>query len=157
MAIVDDDVRRVRDEADIVRLITPHTQLKKVGRQWSGLCPFHNEKTPSFSVNQEKGVYYCFGCQAQGDAIEFVRQMEGLDFVGAVEVLAARSGITLRYTERAEGRSRSRRKELTELVARSAAFYHERLMDQGDTDARPARDYLRSRGCLLYTSDAADE
>jgi len=146
MAIVDDDVRRVRDEADIVRLITPHTQLKKVGRQWSGLCPFHNEKTPSFSVNQEKGVYYCFGCQAQGDAIEFVRQMEGLDFVGAVEVLAARSGITLRYTERAEGRSRSRRKELTELVARSAAFYHERLMDQGDTDARPARDYLRSRG-----------
>ena len=146
MAIVDDDVRRVRDEADIVRLITPHTQLKKVGRQWSGLCPFHNEKTPSFSVNQEKGVYYCFGCQAQGDAIEFVRQMEGLDFVGAVEVLAARSGITLRYTERAEGRSRSRRKELTELVARAAAFYHERLMDQGDTDARPARDYLRSRG-----------
>ena len=146
MAIVDDDVRRVRDEADIVRLITPHTQLKKVGRQWSGLCPFHNEKTPSFSVNQEKGVYYCFGCQAQGDAIEFVRQMEGLDFVGAVEVLAARSGITLRYTERAEGRSRSRRKELTELVARSAAFYHERLMDQGDTNARPARDYLRSRG-----------
>ena len=146
MAIVDDDVRRVRDEADIVRLITPHTQLKKVGRQWSGLCPFHNEKTPSFSVNQEKGVYYCFGCQAQGDAIEFVRQMEGLDFVGAVEVLAARSGITLRYTERAEGRSRSRRKELTELVARAAAFYHERLMDHGDTDARPARDYLRSRG-----------
>ena len=146
MAIVDDDVRRVRDEADIVRLITPHTQLKKVGRQWSGLCPFHNEKTPSFSVNQEKGVYYCFGCQAQGDAIDFVRQMEGLDFVGAVEVLAARSGITLRYTERAEGRSRSRRKELTELVARAAAFYHERLMDQGDTDARPARDYLRSRG-----------
>ena len=58
MTIVDDDVRRVRDEADIVRLITPHTQLKKVGRQWSGLCPFHNEKTPSFSVNQEKGVYY---------------------------------------------------------------------------------------------------
>ena len=146
MAIVDDDVRRVRDEADLVRLITPHTQLKKVGRQWSGLCPFHNEKTPSFSVNQEKGVYYCFGCQAQGDAIEFVRQMEGLDFVGAVEVLAARSGITIRYTERAEGRSRSRRKELTELVARAAAFYHERLMDQGGTDARPARDYLRSRG-----------
>ena len=174
MAIVDDDVRRVRDETDIVQLITSHTQLKKVGRQWSGLCPFHNEKTPSFSVNQEKGVYYCFGCHAQGDAIDFVRQIEGLDFVGAVEVLASRSGISLRYTEKTEGRSRSRRKELTELVTRAVAFYHERLMDQGDTEARPARDYLRSRGydgevarnftigwapdgwnvlsCLLYTS-----
>ncbi|MEE2767686.1 MAG: DNA primase [Actinomycetota bacterium] len=146
MAIVDDDVRRVRDETDIVRLITQHTQLKKVGRQWSGLCPFHSEKTPSFSVNQDKGVYYCFGCQAQGDAIEFVRHMEGFDFVGAVEVLAARSGITLRYTEKEEGRSRSRRKELSELVARAAAFYHERLMDQSDPTVRPARDYLRSRG-----------
>ena len=103
MAIVDDDVRRVRDETDIVRLITQHTQLKKVGRQWSGLCPFHSEKTPSFSVNQDKGVYYCFGCQAQGDASEFVRHMEGLDFVGAVEVLAGRSGITVRYTENLSG------------------------------------------------------
>lgn len=152
MAIVDDDVRRVRDDADIVRLVTQHTQLKKVGRQWSGICPFHDEKTPSFSVNQDKGVYYCFGCQAHGDAIDFIRQAEGLDFVGAVEVLAFRSGITLRYTERDEGRSRDRRKELTALVARAALFYHEKLMDQKDASVRPARDYLRSRG---YDGDVA--
>ena len=69
---MDDDVRRVRDETDIVRLITEHTQLKKQGAQWMGLCPFHGEKSPSFSVNAEKGVYYCFGCQAKGDAIDFV-------------------------------------------------------------------------------------
>ena len=79
MGIVDDDVRRVRDATDIVGLITEHTQLKKQGAQWMGLCPFHGEKSPSFSVNAEKGVYYCFGCQAKGDAIDFARETEGLD------------------------------------------------------------------------------
>ena len=71
MGIVDDDIRRVREESDIIRLITQHTQLKKVGRSWKGLCPFHNEKTPSFTVSQETGRYYCFGCQTKGDSIEF--------------------------------------------------------------------------------------
>ena len=73
MGIMDEDVVRVREETDVVRLITQHTQLKKSGRQWMGLCPFHGEKSPSFSVNQEKGVYYCFGCQVSGDAIDFVK------------------------------------------------------------------------------------
>ena len=64
MGIVDDDIRRVREESDIIKLITQHTQLKKVGRSWKGLCPFHNEKTPSFTVNQEICCYFCFCCQA---------------------------------------------------------------------------------------------
>src|SRR5689334_5079532 len=71
MGIVDDDIARVRDSTDIVAVISEHVQLKRVGRRWSGLCPFHAEKSPSFSVNQELGVYKCFGCAASGDAITF--------------------------------------------------------------------------------------
>ena len=144
MGIVDEDVRKVRDESDIIRIITEHTQLKKTGAQWMGLCPFHGEKSPSFSVNAEKGVYYCFGCQVSGDVIDFVREIEGLDFAGSVEFLAAKTGISLRYTDHNEGRRRNRRKEHAEIVQKAVDFYHRRLLE--DPAARPARDYLRSRG-----------
>ena len=144
MGIVDEDVRKVRDESDIIRIITEHTQLKKTGAQWMGLCPFHGEKSPSFSVNAEKGVYYCFGCQVSGDVIDFVREIEGLDFAGSVEFLAAKTGIPLRYTDHNEGRRRNRRKEHAEIVQKAVDFYHQRLLE--DPMARPARDYLRSRG-----------
>ncbi|MEC8948050.1 MAG: DNA primase [Actinomycetota bacterium] len=144
MGIVDEDVRKVRDESDIIRVITEHTQLKKTGAQWMGLCPFHGEKSPSFSVNAEKGVYYCFGCQVSGDVIDFVREIEGLDFASSVEFLAAKTGIPLRYTDHNEGRRRNRRKEHAEIVQKAVDFYHQRLLE--DPAARPARDYLRSRG-----------
>ena len=107
MGILDEDVERVRQSTDIVKLISEHTQLKRVGRRWSGLCPFHNEKTPSFSVNSEDGVYYCFGCKESGDAITFVRELEHVDFPGAIEHLARRAGISLRYTDANEGAVRS--------------------------------------------------
>ncbi len=150
MGIVDEDVRKVRDESDIIRIITEHTQLKKTGAQWMGLCPFHGEKSPSFSVNAEKGVYYCFGCQVSGDVIDFVREIEGLDFAGSVEFLAAKTGIPLRYTDQNEGRRRNRRKEHAEIVQKAVDSYHRRLLE--DPGARPARDYLRSRG---YGGDVA--
>ena len=143
---MDDDIRRVREESDIIRLITQHTQLKKVGRSWKGLCPFHNEKTPSFTVNQENGRYYCFGCQATGDSIEFLREIDSLDFVAAVEILAAQNGIPLRYTDKQESKSRNRRKELVELVSEAVDFYHKKLIDMDNPDARPAREYLKQRG-----------
>ena len=146
MGIVDDDIRRVREESDIIRLITQHTQLKKVGRSWKGLCPFHNEKTPSFTVNQENGRYYCFGCQATGDSIEFLREIDSLDFVAAVEILAAQNGIPLRYTDKKESKSRNRRKELIELVAEAVDFYSKKLIDMDNPEARPAREYLKQRG-----------
>ncbi len=90
MPILDEDVERVRQASDLVDVVSKHVALRKVGRRWTGLCPFHAERTPSFSVNGEDGLYYCFGCQARGDVISFVRQVEHLDFVGAVEWLAAR-------------------------------------------------------------------
>ncbi len=144
MGIADDDIARVRAATDIVAIISEHLQLKRVGRRWVGLCPFHNEKTPSFSVNQEEGFFHCFGCRRSGDAITFVREVEGLDFVGAVERLAARAGITLTYTSASEGQQRRTRARLVEAVAQAVDWYHARLLEAGD--AGPARAYLRERG-----------
>ncbi len=144
MGIVDEDVERVRQSTDLVKLVTEHTQLKRVGRRWTGLCPFHNEKTPSFSVNAEEGLYHCFGCKASGDAITFVRELEHLDFPGAIEHLARRAGITLRYTDANEGAVRSRKKQLIGHVNRAVELYHGWLLEH--PDAGEARGYLRSRG-----------
>ena len=93
MGIVTEDVERVRSATDLVALVSERVALRRVGTQWVGLCPFHGEKTASFSVNGELGVYYCFGCQVRGDAISFLRETEHLDFATAVEVLAARAGV----------------------------------------------------------------
>ena len=144
MGIVDEDVERVRQSTDIVKLVTEHTQLKRVGRRWSGLCPFHNEKTGSFSVNAEEGLYHCFGCKKSGDAITFVRELEHLDFPGAIEHLARRSGITLRYTDAQEGAVRSRKKQLINHVNTAVEVYHEHLLTS--PKAGEARGYLRQRG-----------
>ncbi len=144
MGILDEDVVRVRQSSDIVAVISGHTQLRKVGSRYTGLCPFHNEKTPSFSVNAQEGLYYCFGCRASGDVITFVRQMEHTDFVGAVEWLAARANIELRYTERDEGESRRRKAKLFDLMERAVEWYHDQL--RTSPGAAKARGYLRSRG-----------
>ena len=144
MGIVDEDVERVRQATDIVKLVSEHTQLKRVGRRWSGLCPFHNEKTGSFSVNGEEGLYHCFGCKKSGDAITFVRELEHLDFPGAIEHLARKSGITLRYTDANEGAVRNRKKQLIGHVNKAAEIYHEYLLTA--PAAGEARSYLRNRG-----------
>jgi DNA primase len=144
VAIHDDDVAAVKAATDIVALISGYAQLRKVGRRWVGLCPFHGEKTPSFSVNAEQGLYYCFGCQRSGDVFTFVEEIEQLDFAGAVEMLAQKLGHTLRYTEQAEGESRRRRSRLTTALDSAVEWYHQRLLTAAD--AAPARRYLRSRG-----------
>jgi DNA primase len=149
MGIVDDDVARVRDATDLVALAGEHLALKRSGRRFVGLCPFHPEKSPSFSINPDNGFYYCFGCAASGDAITFVREVEHLDFVGAVERLAARAGIQLRYDDAAYSQDRKRRGRLHDAVAAAIDFYHERLMTHDD--AGLARRYLRSRS---YEKDA---
>ena len=128
----------------MVAVVSEHIGLKRVGRRYQGLCPFHAEKTPSFSVNPELGLYHCFGCGVGGDAIQFVRELEHLDFATAVERLAAKAGITLRYDDAATGRDRQRRDRLVEATAAAADFYHRLLLD--DPGAGVARKYLRSRG-----------
>ena len=144
MGIEDEDIARVREASDIVHVISEYTQLKKVGVRWQGLCPFHSEKSPSFSVNQRDGLYYCFGCHASGDVITFVREKERLDFPSAVEKLAARIGVTLRYTDKDQGESRRKRQALVDAMESAVEWYHQRLLKA--PDAAAARKYLRSRG-----------
>ena len=94
----DEDIERVRSAVSIVDVVGQVVQLRKVGRNYVGLCPFHAERTPSFNVREETGRYQCFGCDQSGDVFTFVQELEHVDFVGAVEHLAAKVGITLTYT-----------------------------------------------------------
>lgn len=144
MGIVEEDIARVRAATDFIAVAAEHIALKRVGRQFQGLCPFHSEKSPSFSINPEKGVYYCYGCQASGDVISFVRELEKLDFAQAVERLAAKANITLRYDSEAAGKDRIKRAKLVEAMEGAVVWYHDRLLKS--PDAGPARSYLRSRG-----------
>jgi DNA primase len=143
MAISDNEIAQVRSATDIVALISEQVALKKSGRRWTGLCPFHGEKTPSFSVNAEEGRYYCFGCRASGDQITFVREMMHLDFVDAVRLLADRAGIEL-HEDSNDGPARKERQEYLGAMEKAVDWYHDRLLNS--PDARPAREYLRSRG-----------
>jgi DNA primase len=144
VGIVDEDIVAVRAATDIVAVISKYTQLRRSGQRWVGLCPFHGEKTPSFNVNQEMGLYRCWGCQVRGDAITFVREIEHLDFAPAVELLAGWAGITLRYSDKDEGEGRKRRARLVAAVGKAVDWYHDRLISA--PDAAPARKYLRERG-----------
>jgi DNA primase len=141
VGIVDEDIARVRAATDFVALAGEHLALKRVGRGYVGLCPFHGEKSPSFSVNAELGLYHCFGCQAGGDVIKFVQETEHLDFVEAVELLAGRAGISLRYDNENTGRDSQRRTRIHETLERAVEWYHDRLLHA--PDAAPARAYLR--------------
>jgi DNA primase len=142
VGIVDEDIAKVRAATDFVALASEHIGLRRVGTRWVGLCPFHAENSPSFSVNSELGLYYCFGCGVKGDVITFVREIEHLDFVEAVEKLAGRAGITLRYDEQG-GRSgdQQRRTRIYETLDKAIDWYHQRLLSGSDSSA--ARSYLR--------------
>ncbi|MFW2381420.1 MAG: DNA primase, partial [Acidimicrobiales bacterium] len=142
----------VRDESDIVQVVSGYTQLKRVGTRFTGLCPFHSERSGSFSVNAERNLYYCFGCHAKGDVITFVREKEGFDFVEAIEWLANKTGIQLRYTDANQGKDRKRKEHLQELLKEAAQWYHDLLLKS--SAAAPARAYLRERG---YTGEIVRE
>jgi DNA primase len=141
-----DSIDRLRDAIDMVELVGAKTDLRRVGSRFTGLCPFHEERTPSFSVNAQEKLFYCFGCQAKGDVIGFVEQADGLEFVEAVEMLADRYGVQLERENddpRAE-EERHHKKRLRSLLERAASFYSAYLFDSAE--ARPAREYLASRG-----------
>jgi DNA primase len=141
-----EDVEAVRERTDLVRLVQQYVALKKAGRQFSGLCPFHTEKTPSFSVEPAKQVFYCFGCGKGGNAFRFLQEIEGLTFPEAVERLAAQAGVTLRYegVSPGERRQSSRRQALHRATARAAELYHRMLLEGREAEA--ARRYLDGRG-----------
>ena len=142
----DTTVEAVRQAADLVRVAEERTALRKAGTQYTGRCPFHEERTPSFSVDPSKGLYYCFGCGKGGDVFTFVRETQGLDFVGAVEWLGERFHVPLEYDDSSprQDAARQRRRRLFELLDQAASFYERLLWDSPAGSF--ARDYLAGRG-----------
>ena len=148
----DDSKDRVRDAVDFVALVEERTELRKSsGANYMGRCPFHEERTASFSVNGQKKMYHCFGCGVEGDVFRYVQETENLDFVGALEWLAQRTGIQLEVEDEDPATVERRRREerLLELLARTASFYERYLW--GAQEAAPARAYLAERGLTEET------
>jgi DNA primase len=144
--IRDEDIAAVRERVPIEQVIGDHVALRQAGGgRLKGLCPFHDEKTPSFTVNTTLGFYKCFGCGASGDAITFIREIEHLDFTDAVEVLARRAGIELRRVEggSAPSQSSGQRQRLLDAHVAAAEFFRSAL---ASPDAAIARDFLVERG-----------
>ena len=144
--IKDASVDEVKAAADMVSVVSARSPLRKAGARYVGRCPFHEERTPSFSVNAVDKLYYCFGCGAKGDLITFVRETEQLDFAGAIEWLADRFNVQIEYEETSpeQDARRRRRERLLEVLEAAATFYERYLWDSQAGSL--ARDYLAGRG-----------
>lgn len=139
-------IEEIKSRIDIVQLVSEYVSLKKKGNRFWGLCPFHHEDTPSFSVLPDKQIFYCFGCNAGGDAFKFIQLKENLAFPDSLKILADRAGVSLdRPDLTPEERERSREREMGyQALALAAAYFHRQLSDSDG--GRPALDYLRRRG-----------
>ena len=146
MAFTPDFIDDVRSRISLASLIGKRVKLIRKGRRYSGLCPFHNEKTPSFSVNDDEGYYHCFGCGSGGDAITYLRETEGLDFSEAVKRLAEIAGVPIPDQRPADPVKLQKRQNVMEALATAAAYYKAQLATPA---AASARDYLANRGLDL--------
>ncbi|HSM01780.1 MAG TPA: DNA primase [Acidimicrobiia bacterium] len=151
MAYRREDIERVRDATDLVELVSEVTKVKRTGRSVMAVCPFHQEKTASLSIDPSRGLYHCFGCGKSGDLFRFVQETQALDFTDAVELLARRAGITMQRDPEAAKR-RDRRQVLVDATTAAVDFYGTRL--KKGADAGVARSYLRGRG---YDADVVEQ
>jgi DNA primase len=138
---------RVKQQADIVRVVGEYVRLKKSGQNFTGLCPFHSEKTPSFAVHPVKQIYHCFGCGAGGDVFKFVMEMERCEFPEAIRTVAEKCGIALpqrRESSPEERKEQTQRTALVEMHKEAAAFFRKQL--EGTAEGKAARAYLADRG-----------
>jgi DNA primase len=144
--IKDSSVEAVKNAVEILPIVEDYVRLRKAGGTYKGLCPFHQERTPSFTVTPARGTYKCFGCGEGGDAISFVEKLEQVDFVGAIESLAKRFGVAIEYEEISPEAERERRRKdrLGQLLERATVFYERVLWDS--EQGAFARAYLASRG-----------
>ncbi len=142
----DDSIERVRQVADLVEIVSAKSELKRSGRQYMGICPFHDERSPSFSVDPEGKVFHCFGCGEGGDLFRFVELTEGVDFRGAVEFLADRYAVPLELADEdpRSAEKRKRRERLLELLERTAAYYVRNFWESDE--AAESREYMKGRG-----------
>ncbi len=134
-----DTVQQIKDKLTIVEVVTPYVKLAKAGKSLVGLCPFHKERTPSFHVSSERGTFHCFGCGLGGDGFSFIEKIEGVDFKGALKILAEKAGVRIEYSN--EGREHSeRRDQIREAMNRASEWYAEKLQES------PAVAYAKKRG-----------
>ena len=138
----------LRGRISLPGLVGRRVNLVRRGREFAGLCPFHNEKTPSFYVVEDKNFFHCFGCGAHGDAIGFAMRADNLDFLEAVEKLAAEAGLAVPQATSEEREKAHRQKTLLEILEAAARFYEDRLWSPV---GRAARDYLTGRGLEAAT------
>ena len=151
--IRDEDIALVRERSAVDEVVGEYLQLRNAGGgSLKGLCPFHDEKTPSFNVTPSRGLWYCFSCTEGGDVIRFVQRIDNLSFAEAVERLAARAGIELRYEQggTVPGQEHSQRRRLIDAHRTAAEFFSERM---ASPDAAPAREFLASRGFQRADAD----
>ncbi|MDJ0924872.1 MAG: DNA primase [Acidimicrobiia bacterium] len=163
MAYPREDIERIRERTDLAELASEITKVKRSGRSVMAVCPFHQEKTPSLSIDPARGLFHCFGCGKSGDIFGWVQESQSVDFREAVELLARRAGVTLTEAP-GEAKRRGRREELVRATQAAVDFYRERL--KSGNDAGVARSYLRGRGYggevverfdLGYSPDSWDE
>lgn len=146
-------VQRIKRESDILEWVSRFVSLKKTGQNWLGLCPFHSEKTPSFTVSPSKQVYHCFGCGVGGDVIGFLMKMDGSTFPETVKLLAERLGIPILEQRGAEAnKAEQLREELFRIHRDATDYYHAVLLNA--PEAQRAREYLHMRGILKQTIEA---
>lgn len=141
------DTQAIKDRLDIVQIIGEYVALKKAGANWKANCPFHHEKSPSFMVHPEKQIWHCFGCGKGGDVFSFVQEIEGLDFVESLKLLAARAGVEVNL-ERNEVNA-SQRNRLLEINSAAANFFHRFLLEMPASEN--AKKYLEDRGLKKQT------
>ena len=143
--ISQDKIAEIRNRASIVEVISDYVTLKKAGRNHMGLCPFHGEKTPSFTVNEEKGIYHCFGCHAGGSVFQFLMEYDHQSFPEAVEQVAKRYGIVIERSDAGHyQRDLGERENLYRINERAAANYQRILFDH--PEGKAALEYLKRRG-----------
>lgn len=136
MAFPPQFLEEIRNRVSLSEVIGRRTKLVKKGREFSGLCPFHNEKTPSFTVNEEKGFYHCFGCGANGDLIEFIKQTEGVAFPEAVERLASIAGLQMPVERPEDQARRQKAATLHDAMDLAAKWFSSQLTVQAGSVAR---------------------
>ena len=139
----DEQIKELRDSIDLSRIISRKVKLQKRGNNFLGLCPFHNEKTPSFNVNDQGGFYHCFGCGAHGDVISFIRNFEGKSFIEALETIADISGLKMPFNNLENGNILNEKKNLLEITNLSSSFYSRNLFSK---EGSTALNYAKSRG-----------
>ncbi len=141
--ISEDTINRIRERLNIIEAVKDYVSLKKRGRNWIGLCPFHTEKTPSFNVSEEKSVYHCFGCNAGGNMFKFIMEIENVTFPESIEILAKKAGITVEYKQSVSDETGKERELIYKVNEKAAFIFHFYLKDR--PEGEKAREYLKER------------